>query len=60
MIGMVIHIEVIKKQGLYYEAADLGYSNAMNNIGFLYENGLGVKKDLSKAQEWYDKSAAAE
>ena len=31
----------------------------MNNLGILYEQGQGVSKDIEKALEWYQKSAAA-
>jgi uncharacterized protein len=31
----------------------------MNNMGGLYERGLGVAKDGAKAREWFEKSAAA-
>lgn len=34
------------------EAAD-----ATNNLGYLYQNGLGVKKDYAKAMELYQKAA---
>lgn len=30
---------------------------AMNNIGIMYENGLGVEQDYTMAMEWYEKSA---
>jgi TPR repeat protein len=31
----------------------------MNNLGFLYDHGLGVTKDYTQARQWYEKSAAA-
>lgn len=34
-------------------------ATAMNNIGYMYEEGLGVERDSAKAQEWYDKAEAA-
>ena len=33
------------------------YLLILNNIGNLYYNGFGVKKDYSKAKEYYQKSA---
>lgn len=41
------------------KAADLGDAKAMYNIGYMYENGLGVKQDSAKAKEWFDKAEAA-
>jgi tetratricopeptide (TPR) repeat protein len=31
----------------------------MSNIGWLHETGRGVKRDYTKAREWYEKAAAA-
>ncbi|MBR6902145.1 MAG: sel1 repeat family protein, partial [Synergistaceae bacterium] len=42
----------------YKKAADNGDAIAQYNIGSLYENGLGVKKNYKKAIEWYEKAAA--
>jgi TPR repeat protein len=28
----------------------------MNNIGYLYENGEGVEKDINRAITWYEKA----
>lgn len=41
----------------YTKAAELGNSDAMNNLGILYENGQGVEKSYHKAFEWYTKAA---
>ncbi|KAJ3113299.1 hypothetical protein HDU96_003568 [Phlyctochytrium bullatum] len=43
--------------GLFKRAAELGDDQAMNNVGFCYENGMGVEPDSSKAFEWYARSA---
>ena len=32
-------------------------SNALYNLGFCYEKGNGVEKDLNKAKEYYEKAA---
>lgn len=40
------------------KAAEQGYVDAQFLLALLYENGLGTKKDLSKAKEWYSKAAA--
>jgi len=42
----------------YRKAADQRNVRASTNIGFLYNNGLGVKQDYSEAETWY--RAAAE
>jgi TPR repeat protein len=41
----------------YQKAAEQGNAVAQFNIGYLYEYGLGVQKDQSKAMEWYKKAA---
>jgi TPR repeat protein len=43
----------------YQKAADAGYAAAMANIGYNYEHGIGVSKDLSTAKGWYQKAANA-
>ena len=42
----------------YQRAADAGDAVAQNNLGSLYQNGLGVPKDLERARALYAKSAA--
>src|SRR5262249_26602002 len=37
--------------------ADKGDALAMNNLGALYANGLGVTQDYAKAREWFQKAA---
>ncbi len=34
-----------------------GHSEGANNIGELYENGLGVPKDIEQAKSWYKKAS---
>ena len=41
----------------YRKAADLGYSDAMNNLGLCYEKGEGVSLDYVQAVSWYRKAA---
>ena len=31
----------------------------MRNLGVLYDNGQGVKRDYTQARQWYEKAAAA-
>ena len=48
-------------KALYWrkKAADLGYSYALNNLGWAYEKGeLGLERDMTKAQDYYRKSYA--
>ena len=33
-----------------------GHKEAMEELGFCYQRGIGVKKDLSIAAEWYEKA----
>ena len=34
-----------------------GYPTAMNTIGFMYENGLGITAQGSEAEQWYKKAS---
>jgi len=47
----------IKALNTFYELAKANDAKAQYNVGLIYANGKGVKKDLSKAQRWYEKSA---
>ena len=38
-------------------AAEQGYVSSMNNLAFLYQNGLGVRLDLAEARKWYGVAA---
>ncbi len=40
------------------EAAELGSTTAMNNLGVLHEKGEGVPFDLPAAMAWFEKAAA--
>lgn len=42
---------------IYIYLASKNFTKAMNNLGYLYENGLSVKKDYRKSNYWYSKSA---
>ena len=46
-----------KAMELYTLASAEGNSTAMNNIGWLYLNGLGVNRNLKAAVEWFEKAA---
>lgn len=41
----------------FREAADNGVANARYNLGVLYHQGLGVKRDLGRALYWYREAA---
>ncbi len=41
----------------FKKAADFGISEAMNTVGRMYNNGLGIKQDYNMAMEWYLKAA---
>ena len=37
----------------YRKAAQSGLAEAQNNLGFLYDQGMGVDRDDRQAVEWY-------
>jgi TPR repeat protein len=37
----------------YRKAANMGHMTSQNNLGFLYERGLGVQKNEHEAVRWY-------
>ena len=43
----------------FEELAAKGNPNAMNNLGMMLANGLGVKADHQTALQWYQKAASA-
>jgi TonB family protein len=42
----------------FRKAADQGDAGAETSVGWLYENGYGVKQDFAEAMTWYRKAAA--
>lgn len=52
-----IPIDYGRAMAWYQGAAQLGNPQAMNNIGALYHNGLGVTKDYVQAKTWYLRAA---
>lgn len=53
---------VLTPEGLFAAAlisAEKGQSRAMITVGLLYEQGLGVPRNFSKAMEWYENAANA-
>jgi hypothetical protein len=49
--------DYIGAMGWFSIASDRGNAAAQVNIGFLYENGLGVARDYSRAMRWYRMAA---
>jgi hypothetical protein len=47
-----------KARRLYEKAASGGSVGALNGLGYLYENGFGVVRDLAEACDWYRQAAA--
>ena len=45
---------------LFSKAAEQGLGPAMNYLGLMYEDGIGVGEDLEKAFEWYQRGMEAE
>jgi tetratricopeptide (TPR) repeat protein len=43
--------------GWFLESAEQGDRKGQNNLGMMYEKGLGVKQDYAKAVRWYAESA---
>lgn len=41
----------------YKEAADMDIDIAQYSLGYCYENGWGIVKDMEKALEYYHKAA---
>ena len=52
-----VNIEANKDFCQYQKAAESGHIEAQNNLGYCYQNGIGVEKNEVKAFEWYEKSA---
>ena len=45
-----------KATELYQKACDGGEAAGCSNLGFLYENGQGVKQNFSTAKQYYGKA----
>lgn len=54
-----IPINYEKARIWYTKAAERGHAVAMNNLGVLYDNGRGVKKDRAEGCKWFTKAAEA-
>ena len=41
----------------FRKAAEQGHAYGQFNLGYMYENGLGVVKNIGEARRWYRKAA---
>lgn len=58
--GDVIEKDVAKSVSLVKQAAEWGEVQAMRDLAFIYENGLGIEIDEEKADYWSEKVQVAE
>ena len=58
--GDVIEKDVTKSVSLVKQASEWGEVQAMRDLAFIYENGLGIEIDEEKADYWTEKAQAAE
>ncbi|CAJ0826559.1 9200_t:CDS:10 [Entrophospora sp. SA101] len=57
--GLGTEVDFVKAATCYQIAAEVQFSAmAMWNLGWMYENGIGVFKDFHLAKKWYDRSLA--
>src|SRR4029077_175609 len=42
---------------LYSKSADQGFAMAQNNLGFMYDSGLGVARNRELANKWFRRAA---
>jgi len=49
--------DYIKALNTFYMLAKQDDDKSQYNVGLIYANGLGVTKDLTQAQTWYEKAA---
>ena len=57
MTSQGVEADFEKAVKLYEEAAKLGNTDAMLNLGVLHEYGLVFKQDKKEAVKWYEKAA---
>ena len=51
--------DYVESMKWYQKAAEAGNSDAMCAIGFMYDDGRGVRKNYSEAMKWYKKAVDA-
>jgi TPR repeat protein len=49
--------DLTKARKLYQQASEMGHADAMVELGFMYDEGLGGEQDHNKEKEWYQKAA---
>ena len=59
MIGKIYENEKQYKKAFEYykKAAKKDDAYAQYSLGFMFEHGQGVEKNINKAKEWYEKAA---
>ena len=43
---------------IFMEGADLGLATPTSNVGWCYQNGHGVEKDMGMARKYYERAIA--
>lgn len=51
--GIIFNQDYGMAKNIYEKCASFNHPMAFNNLGWLYHNGLGVKKNIKKAEEYY-------
>ena len=56
-VKLFLKEDYTKAAPLFRKAAEQGHAIAQNDLGWLYEEGKGVRQDYTQAAEWYRKAA---
>ena len=51
--------DLVEAARFYRSASDLNNAQAMYNLGYMHEHGLGLAKDFHLAKRYYDMSQAS-
>ncbi|MDR1777800.1 MAG: sel1 repeat family protein [Desulfovibrio sp.] len=51
--------DFVKARDIWQKLAEAGDSQAMNNLGVLYDQGKGLEQDTGRAVYWFEKAARA-
>ena len=59
LLGRALSLENKRLEAIkcYLDAADRGHAGAMNDLGGVFEYGIGVPKNLATALAWYERAA---
>ena len=57
LYGINCEVNTVEAVKCFIKAINLGSARGMSNLGFCFENGLGVDRDLSLSTYWYYKAA---